>query len=158
MALMTVDSEETGDFRTKARWSANKKLDGVAEVPCPRQTNWRGSGTDSIETASAKLGSPLQVTSQYCGADLALRMSCAPAMDLVDQWVESTRCLFQRRDDQRFDLVPATERSTPGRGSSCGPSRHLALQRRRRLDSVTSFTSRRAKPPSDWCNPLGTRA
>lgn len=29
MALMTVDDDETGDLLSKARWSANKKLDAV---------------------------------------------------------------------------------------------------------------------------------
>jgi transposase len=32
MALMTVDSEETGEFRSKPRWSANKKLDAVIRL------------------------------------------------------------------------------------------------------------------------------
>jgi transposase-like protein len=32
MALMTVDDNETRDFRSKARWSANKKLDAVMRL------------------------------------------------------------------------------------------------------------------------------
>jgi len=32
MALMTVNSEETGDFRSKPRWSANRKLDVVLRL------------------------------------------------------------------------------------------------------------------------------
>ena len=32
MALMTVDKESNGDFRSKARWSANKKLDVVLRL------------------------------------------------------------------------------------------------------------------------------
>jgi len=32
MALMTVNNEETGDFRSKPRWSANKKLDAVMRL------------------------------------------------------------------------------------------------------------------------------
>ena len=32
MALMTVDEESNGDFRSKDRWSANKKLDVVLRL------------------------------------------------------------------------------------------------------------------------------
>src|SRR5271168_4527557 len=32
MALMTVNNEEAGNFRTKDRWSANKKLDVVLRL------------------------------------------------------------------------------------------------------------------------------
>lgn len=32
MALMTVNSEDAGDFRSKARWSAGKKLDVVLRL------------------------------------------------------------------------------------------------------------------------------
>jgi transposase len=32
MALMTVNSEESGDFRSKSRWSASKKLDVVLRM------------------------------------------------------------------------------------------------------------------------------
>ena len=32
MALMTVDKESNGDFRSKDRWSANKKLDVVLRL------------------------------------------------------------------------------------------------------------------------------
>jgi transposase len=32
MALMTVNDEDTGDFRAKARWSAGKKLDVVLRL------------------------------------------------------------------------------------------------------------------------------
>ena len=32
MALMTVSNEDTGDFRSKARWSAGKKLDVVLRL------------------------------------------------------------------------------------------------------------------------------
>ena len=32
MALMTVNSDDTEDFRTKARWSAGKKLDVVLRL------------------------------------------------------------------------------------------------------------------------------
>jgi transposase-like protein len=32
MALVTVDKENSGDFRSKDRWSANKKLDVVLRL------------------------------------------------------------------------------------------------------------------------------
>src|SRR5580698_10967011 len=32
MALMTVNNEEAGDFRSKPRWSANRKLDVVLRL------------------------------------------------------------------------------------------------------------------------------
>jgi hypothetical protein len=32
MALMTVENNETGDFRSKARWSANKKLHALMRL------------------------------------------------------------------------------------------------------------------------------
>ena len=32
MALMTVNNEDTEDFRSKARWSAGKKLDVVLRL------------------------------------------------------------------------------------------------------------------------------
>ncbi len=32
MALMTVNDEDTGDFRSKGRWSASKKLDVVLRL------------------------------------------------------------------------------------------------------------------------------
>ena len=32
MALMTVDRDPNGDFRSKGRWSANKKLDVVLRL------------------------------------------------------------------------------------------------------------------------------
>jgi transposase-like protein len=54
MALMTVNNEETGDFRSKPRWSANRKLDVVLRllrgeklVEAHRLAAWRDEFLDA---------------------------------------------------------------------------------------------------------------
>jgi transposase-like protein len=50
MALMTVNDEDTGDFRSKARWSAGKKLDELSRevgIEAHRIAPWRDEFLDA---------------------------------------------------------------------------------------------------------------